>query len=91
MQRLKRGLVLLGLGAVTLQWGWGCNLLLSQLEAAILERTDFWWERKQGEVEDFFNIGTDGQIVTEFAFDLIESAVGNWVDERVPDAVSYAG
>jgi len=42
MQRLAKSLVLLCLGAVTLQWGLGCNLLPSQLEAAILEPTDFW-------------------------------------------------
>ena len=86
MQKLTEGLVLLRPEAVALQWGLGCKLLPGQLEAAIPEQTDSWWQRKQGEVEEWFNIGTDGQIVTEPAFDLIESAAANWVDELVPDA-----
>jgi hypothetical protein len=90
MQKLSKALVLLCLGAITLQWGWGCNLLPPELEAAIIRQTDFWWERKQGEVEDWFNIGTDGQIVTDPLFDLFMDATANWVDERVPDAVSFA-
>jgi len=63
-----------------LGWGMGCNLLPAQLEAAILE---------QGEVEEWFNIGTDGQIATEFAFDLIIDSVRNCVDEAVPDAAGF--
>ena len=89
MRCMNKVLILLASGAMLLGWGMGCNLLPAQLEAAILEQTDFWWERKQGEVEDWFNIGADGQIATEFVFDLIIDSVRNHVDEAVPDAAGF--
>ena len=80
---MNKVLILLASGAMLLGWGMGCNLLPAQLEAAILEQTDFWWERKQGEVEEWFNIAT------EFVFDLIIDSVENCVDEAVPDAAGF--
>ena len=83
MRFMSKVLVLLASDAMLLGWGMGCNLLPAQLEAAILEQTDFWWERKQGEVEEWFNIAT------EFVFDLIIDSVENCVDEAVPDAAGF--
>ena len=89
MRLMSKVLMVLVSGALLLNWGVGCNLLYPQLEGATQTAATSVLGSTQAWVEQTLGVGTDGQILTDFAFDLVGSSVSNEIDEMIPDATPF--
>ncbi|HUW83081.1 MAG TPA: hypothetical protein VMZ31_09820 [Phycisphaerae bacterium] len=86
---MSKVLMVLVSGALLLNWGAGCNLLYPQLEGAMqTAATSVLWST-QACLEQTLGVGTDGQILTDFAFELVTDSVNNDIDEWIPDATPF--
>ena len=89
MRLMSKVLMVLVSGALLLNWGVGCNLLSGQLQGASQEAATAVLESSQACLETTLGVGTDGAILTEFVFDLVEASVNNEIDEAIPDATGF--
>lgn len=89
MRLMSKVLMVLVSGALLLNVGVGCNLLYPQVEGALQKAATSVLETSQTCLEQLLGVGTDGAILTELGFDLIESSVNNDIDEWIPDATPF--
>jgi hypothetical protein len=89
MRLMSKVLMVLVSAALTLNFGIGCNLLYPQVEGALQTAAGSLLDTTQSCVEGILGVGTDGQILTNLAFDLINDSVDNDIDEWIPDATTF--
>jgi len=89
MRLMSKVLMVLVSGALLLNWGVGCNLLAPQVQGAAQTAAGAALGSAQGSLENALNVGSDGQILTNFLFALLGNAVDNEIDEMIPDAAPF--